>query len=201
MKLTTALLALTLASPATAATTFDVVNFAGPSNTGARYGDFCIVQEWQQHVFACDDVSLTINDDGTARMTGALTQIRGTRSSGWAIDYSWQHLFAAGPDAWLDTTGTGRGQITSATYSYSLGAEAMGGIFGVIAGDWHRIPAHMRTEANRWGIHNWTGPDDRQRAPNDITATLTPAAIPLPAGWALILGALAGLGLYRRKVA
>jgi hypothetical protein len=199
MKHTIFALAL-LASPAAAVTyTYDVVNFigqterAGPKTFGLEY-------EHRDHLFSFDDVELTYDDVAlTARMSGTMTQIDRDRPTGpgWLLDYSLSGLTDFGNGQFASFSPTGRGSYTGPKGRvWALGARGMNGFFFALTCDGHRLPGDYTT----CGIHGWVDAKPDHWGANDFIATAyrQPAAVPLPAGWALLFGALAGLGIMRR---
>lgn len=195
MNIAAIIAALALATPA-AALTYDyrMTDYDGPSRVGDRCGcTFGLVNMDNPHpngggwIFGFEDVRLRYNDQsGTARLSGDLID-RKTGETGYSVDYHWSHLTDTGSGTWIDTAGKGHGRVSYAgpgAWAFSLGAQDMNGLFGAFGPSGHGF-----------GLHAWTGGDP---GPNDFMALA--AQVPLPAGWALLLGALAGLGLARRAL-
>ena len=151
----------------------------------------------RKHLFSFDDVTLTYDSEArTADMSGTMCGVR-SGVCGWTLDYSWGNVTDTGAGTFVVTKphGFGSGSYTSPKgYSYGLGSSEMK-VLAAFTCDGHRIPNDHTT----CGLHGWV---DMlwDKDINDFVATAyrQPAAVPLPAGVVLLIGALGALGLVRR---
>lgn len=204
MKHLTLALAL-LAAPASAITyEYELSNFKGNLSFGAP-GSYGLIYQARQHKFSFDDVTLKYDDEAlTASIVGTMTQTdpRKRTGSGWQMEYFLTDLTDFGDGQFADFIGTGQGRyINPQGNVFRMGAKGMNGFFFAHLCDGHRLP----NDTTSCGIHGWVDHAPDLTGANDYIASSNlramyggPAPVPLPAAWAMLLGALAGLGMVRR---
>lgn len=189
MNLPALIAALAFATPASAIT-YTLTDGGADSSVFKRTGlNFGLVIMSERHplgggyIFGFDDVRLEHEGD-SARLWGSMID-RKTGDDGWSVSYAWDGCLEPFGAGFIDRTGCGSGRVSydgPGAFAFSLGREAMGGVYAAFGDSRHGF-----------GLHAWTGGTP---GPNDFIATATP--VPLPAGWALLLAALGWLGLARR---
>lgn len=207
MNLPATLLAIALATPAAAVThTYTLGNFVGPNSVQQDLGHEWGLSLWPRHPtkgllfdFDAGNVQLAYDDEaGTARIWGDMTEIFSGADA--FVDYSMNSLTNVGPGQFVDTVGNGIGTLSWGDHMQSIYADGMGGFFFALTCDHHRLPVAMQTPENACGIHGWiTSAGYAHDGVRDFIATAYPSQVPVPAGVVLLLSALAGLGIVRRK--